>query len=78
MATCDRLYGAVINVNLQLAQVYRHVNSLGLAIAESKTEAVLFCEKMPDRLSSIRVGVSSIPLDKSMKYLGVIMQPMEL
>jgi len=44
---------------------------LGLFIAEDKTEAVLFCDKKPNFMSSITVGNSYIPVGESMKYLGV-------
>jgi len=72
VSSFNRLFGALVNVNLQVARVIRHISELGLAVAESKTEAVLFSKKRPNLMPTIAVGVSRILVRTSMKYLGVM------
>jgi len=71
MASSRRLFGAIVNANLQIARVVRHISELGLTIAENKTEAVLFSKRKPNFMPSITVGTSRILFGDSMKYLGV-------
>lgn len=72
ISTSNRIFGAVVNVNLQLARVVRHIMELGLTISEVKTEAVLFTKKKLNIMPSIKVGDSSIMVNESMKYLGIM------
>lgn len=72
MASSRRLFGAIVNANLQIARVVRHISELGLTIAENKTEAVLFSKRKPNLMPSITVGTSRILVGEAMKYLGVI------
>lgn len=71
ISSSNRLFGAIVSANIQIARVIRHMAELGLSIAEDKTEAVLFCDKKPNLMPSITVGNSYIPVGESMKYLGV-------
>lgn len=68
----DCLFDAIVKVNIHIARVLRHIGKLGLAVAETKTEAVLFCRSRPNVMPVIRVGKVDILVEDSMKYLGVI------
>lgn len=72
VATSSVLFDAIVKANIQIARVVRHIKSLGLSVAKSKTEAVLFCRKKPNNMPTVRVGSVDIPVGSSMKYLGVI------
>lgn len=60
-----------MKANIQIARVVRHIVGLGLAISESKTEAVLFRRSRLNVMPTVKVGDSYILVDKSMKYLGI-------
>jgi len=72
ISASSRLFDAILNANVQIARVLRHIRKLGLRVAEAKTEAVLFCRKKPEIMPSVRVGKVDVPVGKSMKYLGVM------
>lgn len=72
IASSDRLYDAILKTNIQLARLMRHIASLGLTVAEAKTEAVLFCRRKPVVMPRIKIGRTNIQVGDSMKYLGVI------
>lgn len=76
VATSDSLFDAIVNVNIQIARVTRHIKKLGLTVAEVKTEAVLFSKKRPIIMPNIRIGGLAITTKTSMKYLGVIIDSM--
>lgn len=71
VSTSNRVFGAVVSANIQIARVVRHISELGLTVSESKTEAVLFSKKRLNNMPSVRVGTSNIFTGESMKYLGV-------
>ncbi|XP_046629516.1 uncharacterized protein LOC124309827 [Neodiprion virginianus] len=69
---------AVALANAMVARVVRRISGLGLTVAASKTEAVLFrrlkrgdAPNTPD----VRVGAERVLLSGSMKYLGVRLDP---
>lgn len=72
LSSSNRLFATIVNVNIQIARVIRHITDLGLKIAENKTEAVLFYSKKPNAMPSIKVGKISIQTCEHIKYLGVI------
>jgi len=45
VSVSNSLFVAIMNINIQIARVTRHIGKLGLKIAEAKTEAVLLQEK---------------------------------
>jgi len=60
--------------NNQVEIIVRRIETLGLRLAEEKTEAVLFYGKVkPDISPVIRVGRTYVSMSKSMRYLGVIL-----
>lgn len=59
-------------MNVQVASVMRHIERLSLSVAEAKTEAVVFCKKIPDVPHFVKVGRARVPIGTSMKYLGVL------
>jgi len=72
ISTSDSLFDAINKANIQIARVCRHIGKLGLTVAESKTEAMLFSKRKPYRMPRLRVGNVDIQVEDSMKYLGVI------
>lgn len=72
ISASNRLFDAIVNANVQIARVLRHIQKLGLRVAEAKTEAVLFCRRKPVTMPSVRVGKVDVPVGNSMKYLGVM------
>lgn len=72
ISTSDRLFEAIVKINVQIARVTRHITSLGLTVAEEKTEAVLFCRRLPRVMPVVRVGRARVPVGSNMKYLGVV------
>lgn len=72
VASSSRLFDAVVKANIQAARVLRHINGLGLSVAEAKTEAVLFCKRRPNVMPSVRVGQVDVAVGDTMKYLGVM------
>jgi len=72
ISASNRLFDAIMNANVQIARVLRHIQKLGLQVAEAKTEAVLFCRRKPVDMPSVRVGKVDIPVGSFMKYLGVM------
>lgn len=72
IAKAGRLFEAIISANLQIERVVRHISSLGLRVAEAKTEAVLLCGQLPRVMPAVRVGSVRIGVAESMRYLGVI------
>lgn len=72
VATSDRLFDQpIIKANIHIARIMRHIGKLGLTVAETKTEAVLFCKKKPRIMPTVRVGGVDVQVNESMKYLGV-------
>lgn len=69
----NSLFDAIININIQVARVIRHIKKLGLVVAENKTEAVLFTRRKKIVMPVVRVGSIDVPVGNSMKYLGVIL-----
>ena len=53
--------------------IKRKIAQLGLSLNTSKTEVVLFTRKRPKELPSFRVDNTTIPVAKSARYLGVIL-----
>lgn len=72
VSVSDSLFEAIIKINTQIARVVRHIDKLGLRVAEAKTEAILFCRKKPKAMPTIRVRSTNMHVGDSMKYLGVI------
>lgn len=72
IATSPSLFGAIVKANIQLARTMRHIEKLGLMVAEAKTEAVLFGNRRPFRMPTVRVGKTNILVGDSMRYLGVM------
>lgn len=72
LSSSNRLFAAIVNANIQIARVRKHITELGLKIAENKTEAVLFYNKKPKIMPSIKVGDTDIQTAESMRYLGVL------
>jgi len=72
LSTSDRLFDAIVKANIQIARVTRQIGKLGLKVADTKTEAVLFCKKKPSNMPMVRVGTANIQVTDSMKYLGVM------
>lgn len=69
ISSSDRLFDAIIKANIQIARVVRHIESLGLAVAEAKTEAVLFCKRYPVNMPSVNVGKMDILVGKARNTL---------
>lgn len=60
--------------NDQVSVISRRIDALGLRLAEEKTETVLFYGRVkPDTSPVIRVGRTCVPMRRSMRYLGVIL-----
>lgn len=72
IAASDTLFGALINVNIQIARTIRHISKLGLKVAETKTEAIFFSKNRPIVLPSVKIGSVEIQLSEAIKYLGVM------
>lgn len=74
LATAPIIEQAIDRVNSRIGTVLGKIRGLGLTVATEKTEAVLFYlkGKHPRAKLSVKVGNSDIPLGKSMKYLGIM------
>lgn len=72
VATARRVFDAGLKISLQLCRVINHIGSLGLEIAENKTEVVVFHRGTMVAQPSIEVGRTFIKAKPHMKYLGVI------
>lgn len=66
---------AAVRATAGVAQVVRRIRSLGLEVALHKSEALLFHEPRdgPPPGAQIMVGGTAIPVGKSMKYLGLVL-----
>lgn len=74
LASADTVLTATRRVNLQTALVINRIRRLGLSVAASKTEAVLFYGKTkPATFPLVQVAGESIQTKDNMKYLGVIL-----
>ena len=78
MCSSDLMTGPDLNVLFgTLANrtkiIKRKIASLGLSLNTSKTEVVLFTRKKPKELPIFRVDNTTIPVAKSARYLGVIL-----
>lgn len=63
----------VAKANFCVAKVTRAINGLGLEVAASTTEAMLFSKnKISTESLAISISGQSVPIRKSIKYLGVI------
>jgi len=72
LSSSNRLFAAIVNANIQIARIRKDITELGLRIAENKTEAVLFYNKKPKVMPSIKVSDTYIQTAESMRYLGVL------
>lgn len=75
LATAEDEQVASHRASQQTARVLLRIKNLGLQVAESKTEVILFHGKRytPARVPEVVVGGSRIQATESMKYLGLIL-----
>lgn len=64
----------ISKANFCAARIIRDIESLGLKVAPEKTEAILFCRK-PNEIGPlvVSIGDRDIPVNDSLKYLGIIL-----
>jgi len=63
---------AVKKMNLQISKTIRRIKDLDLAVAESKTEIVVFHrQRIPIRNPHLRIGNELVISKPTMKYLGI-------
>lgn len=70
----NNVQDAITKTNYSIAKVTRTINNLGLKVAASKTKAIIFSKnKINTEVLSISINNQVVPIQKEIKYLGIML-----